>query len=170
MDLSKGLTPEEGKWNNQDLKLTIQWYTSSGHTAMPKNKEGLILRYRETCCRIVPTYQYDAGVTEAAPRQAVATDSYSNPNLTATPHKNFAAAALQDEPAALAPAPIPALGTEAEITLSLGNEADTEDQTTASATILALDHAARTIRPKCDTEDDTEDDTPLPPALNCATP
>jgi hypothetical protein len=41
--LSKGPTPEEGKWNNQDRKVMIHWYKKAGDTAMPKTKEGLIL-------------------------------------------------------------------------------------------------------------------------------
>jgi hypothetical protein len=63
--LSKGPTPEEGKWNNQDLKAIIQFYKRAGDMAMPKNKEGLLLRYRKTCGCIV-TYQ-DADVTGVTP-------------------------------------------------------------------------------------------------------
>jgi hypothetical protein len=104
-----------------------------GHN--PKNKEGLLLRYRETCCSDVATYRNDAGVTAVAPHQAVTTASHSNPYTTVIPETNFAAAVLQDEPADLAPAPAlgneaeitPALGNEAEITPALGNEAETED-------------------------------------------
>jgi hypothetical protein len=43
--LSKGTTPKEGKCNNQDLKVMIQWYKMAGDMAMPKNKEGLLLRH-----------------------------------------------------------------------------------------------------------------------------
>jgi hypothetical protein len=119
--LSKGPAPAEGKWNNQDLKVVIRWYQRAGHMEMPKNKEGLLLRYRKTCCRIVPTYRGDDGVTDAAPGQAVATASHLNPNSTATPQKNFAVTVLHDEPAALAPAL--ALGTESEITPTIGTAA-----------------------------------------------
>jgi hypothetical protein len=67
----------EGTWNNHDLQVMIQWYKRTGEMEMPKNKEGLLLRYRETRGRVVPsTYQ------EAAPRQAVATASRLNPNDT----------------------------------------------------------------------------------------
>jgi hypothetical protein len=120
--LSKGPTPIEGKWKNQDLKFMIHWYKRVGDMAMPKNKEGLLLRHRETCGRAVPTYREDDGGTDAAPRQAVATASHRNPKST---QKNFAAAALQEEPAVLAPAP--ALGTDTKIT------AETKDRAAASA-------------------------------------
>jgi hypothetical protein len=125
---------------------------------MPKNKEGLLLHYLETCGRIVPTYQ------EPALLQGVATDSRPNPNSTAGTQKNFAAAALEDGPTALAPAlaSAPGFGTEADITHYIGTAAETQYGTAA---IFALDPAARTSRPKYDTEDDTQ----LPPALTCAT-
>jgi hypothetical protein len=51
--LAKGATPETGKWNNRDLKVIIQWFKRDGDKAMPKNKEGLLLRYRETHTRVV---------------------------------------------------------------------------------------------------------------------
>jgi hypothetical protein len=40
--LAKGSTPEAGKWNNHDLKVTIQWFKHDGDKAMPKN--------RKACC------------------------------------------------------------------------------------------------------------------------
>jgi hypothetical protein len=132
--------PHPWKWNTQDIKVMNQWYKRAGDMAMSKNKEGLLLCYCEICSRVVPTYREDDGVSAAAPHQAVATDSRSNPNSTAGTQKNFAAAVLQDEPAALDPNR--ALGTETEITPTLGTEAKTEDRTTAVATILALDPAA----------------------------
>jgi hypothetical protein len=51
--LAEGATPETGKWNNHDLKVMIQWFKRYGDKAMPKNKEGLLLRYRETHTRVV---------------------------------------------------------------------------------------------------------------------
>jgi hypothetical protein len=51
--LAKGATPETGKWNNHDLKVMIQWFKHDGDKAMPKNKEGLFLRYRETHTHVV---------------------------------------------------------------------------------------------------------------------
>jgi hypothetical protein len=51
--LSKGPTLEEGNWNNQEIKFMIQWYKRVGCMAMSKNKEGLLLRYGETCGRVV---------------------------------------------------------------------------------------------------------------------
>jgi hypothetical protein len=51
--LAKGVTPETGKWNNHDLKVMIQWFKRNGDKSIPKNKEGLLLRYRETHTRVV---------------------------------------------------------------------------------------------------------------------
>jgi hypothetical protein len=148
--LSKGPTPEEGKWNNQDLKVVLQSYKRAGDMAIPKYKEGVLLRYVETCGRVV-TYQ-DAVVTDVDSRLV-------NPNSTVTTQKNFAAAALEEEPPALDPALVP---THVHGVI-INNE--TEDRIAASAAILALDPAARTGRP----QDDTEEDTTLPPALTRAT-
>jgi hypothetical protein len=50
---NKGATPASGKWNNTYLKVMIQWFKRDGDKAMPKNKEGLLLRYRETHTRVV---------------------------------------------------------------------------------------------------------------------
>jgi hypothetical protein len=36
-----------------DLKVMIQWSKHDGDKAMPKNKEGLLLRYRETRTHVV---------------------------------------------------------------------------------------------------------------------
>jgi hypothetical protein len=36
--LAKGATPEAGKWNKYDLKVTIQWFKRNGDKAMPNNK------------------------------------------------------------------------------------------------------------------------------------
>jgi hypothetical protein len=46
--LAKGVTPETGKWNNHDLKVMIQWFKRDGDKAIPKNKKGFLMRYRET--------------------------------------------------------------------------------------------------------------------------
>jgi hypothetical protein len=51
--LGKGATPETGKWNNHDLNVMIQCFKRDGDKSMPKNKEGLLLRYRETHTRVV---------------------------------------------------------------------------------------------------------------------
>jgi hypothetical protein len=51
--LAKGATPETGKWNNHDLKVMTQWFKRDGDKAMPKNKEGLFMRYRVTHTRVV---------------------------------------------------------------------------------------------------------------------
>jgi hypothetical protein len=44
--IQKGPDPQAGKWNNHDLKVMIQWYKRADDGAMPKHKEGLLLRYR----------------------------------------------------------------------------------------------------------------------------
>jgi hypothetical protein len=46
--LTKGATPAEGKWNNNDLKVMIQWFKRDGDKAMPNNRDGPILWYCET--------------------------------------------------------------------------------------------------------------------------
>jgi hypothetical protein len=46
--LGKGTTPAAGKWNNTGLNVISQWFKRDGNKAMPKNKEGIILRYHET--------------------------------------------------------------------------------------------------------------------------
>jgi hypothetical protein len=49
--LAKGQAPSEGRWKNTELKVMIQWYKRDGDKAMSKNKDGLLLRYRETHTR-----------------------------------------------------------------------------------------------------------------------
>jgi hypothetical protein len=46
--LAKRATSKAGKLNNYDLKVMIQWLKCDGDKAMPNNKEGLLLCYRET--------------------------------------------------------------------------------------------------------------------------
>jgi hypothetical protein len=46
MVLAKGATPAEGKWNNNDIKVMIQWFKRDGDKSMPKNKDGFLLRYQ----------------------------------------------------------------------------------------------------------------------------
>jgi hypothetical protein len=48
MMLVKGASPAEGKWNNNDLKVRIQCFKRYCDKAMPKNKDGFLLRYLET--------------------------------------------------------------------------------------------------------------------------
>jgi hypothetical protein len=68
MVLSKGATSAEGKWNNNDLKVMIQWFKRYGDKSMPKNKDGLLLRYRETHTQVVRTYpHYNAAAAPVAP-------------------------------------------------------------------------------------------------------
>jgi hypothetical protein len=67
--LTKGSTPEAGKWEHCDLEVMIEWFRRDGDKSMPNNKEGL-LRYRKTHTHTVHdggTYQYDdvaAAVTD----------------------------------------------------------------------------------------------------------
>jgi hypothetical protein len=51
--LGKWATPAAGKWNNTDPKVMIKWFKRDDDNAMPKNKEGILLRYRETHTRVV---------------------------------------------------------------------------------------------------------------------
>jgi hypothetical protein len=86
--LAKGQAPTEGKWNNTDLKVMIQWYKRDGDKAMSKNKDGLLLRYRETHTRVVddtstyPREDMEAAVALAAAATTVAT-THSLPRLSA---------------------------------------------------------------------------------------
>jgi hypothetical protein len=67
MVLRKGATPAEGKWNNNELKVMTQWFKRYGDKSMPKNKDGLLLRYRETHTRVVRTHLHeDAAAAPAA--------------------------------------------------------------------------------------------------------
>jgi hypothetical protein len=72
--LGKGSTPAAGKWNNTDLKVMIQWFKRDGDNAMPKKKEGLLLRYRKThTCVVDGTTTYPREDVEAAVALVVAT-------------------------------------------------------------------------------------------------
>ena len=82
----------------------IQWYKRAGDGPMPKNKEGMLLRYRETCGRVM-TGSYAPFVTDP-----VTSTSSSRPRpLPRVPtmnqlnQKNYAAAVLApvQEPEAL---------------------------------------------------------------------
>jgi hypothetical protein len=131
--LSKGPRSEKSKCNNQDLKVVIKWYKRAGDMAMPKNKEGLLLSYLETCGHVV-TYK-DPGFTDVDPRPR-----QGNPNSTVTTHKNFAAAALEEGPSNIAPALAPTLVPTPDHGGMINDK--TKDRNAASAAILALDPAA----------------------------
>jgi hypothetical protein len=65
--LEKGATPEAGKLINHDLKVMIQWFKRDGDKAMPTNKEGFMLRYRETHTHVVQgTYPHKAAASASA--------------------------------------------------------------------------------------------------------
>jgi hypothetical protein len=77
--LAKGATPAEGNWNNNDPKVMIQWFKHDGDRATPKNKDGLLLWYRETHTHGAATYPHEdvqaaaATVADATPTATVAT-------------------------------------------------------------------------------------------------
>jgi hypothetical protein len=58
MVLAKGRTLDAGKWNNTDLKVMLHWCKREGDKAMPKNKDGLLLRCQETCTLVVAAFTY----------------------------------------------------------------------------------------------------------------
>jgi hypothetical protein len=84
--LRKGQDPQAGKLNNLDLKVMIQWYKKDGYGAMPKNKEGLLLRYCETCGRVMPG-SYIPVITITA--TSTPTDSDSRYRANPKPNLNF---------------------------------------------------------------------------------
>jgi hypothetical protein len=104
--LQKGPDPQAGKWNNHDLKVTIQWYKRDGGSPMPKNKEGLFLRYRKTCGRVMPGYYIQftlAASTYIPTASASCSRVHKNTiNLNLNP-KKIAAAILAPIPRAQAP-------------------------------------------------------------------
>jgi hypothetical protein len=96
----KGRDPHAGKWNNLDLKVMIQWYKRDGDGAMAKNKEGLLLRNRDTRGRVMPgSYVPFTHHFVAATFNPMASDSRyrvnTEMNLNA---KNFATAVLAPVP------------------------------------------------------------------------
>jgi hypothetical protein len=98
--LGKGPTPAAGKWNNTDLKVTIQWFKRDGDKATPKNKEGLILRYRETHTHVVDdTSTYPHEELDAAVALVASTVETVAPSATCT----TAAAAVSHTTARSAP-------------------------------------------------------------------
>jgi hypothetical protein len=46
-------------WNNKDLKVTIQWLKRGRYKTMRKNKDGVLLWYREMHTPGVATYRHD---------------------------------------------------------------------------------------------------------------
>jgi hypothetical protein len=80
--------------NNNDIKVMIQWFKRDGDKAMPKKKDGLLLRYRETHTRVVTTYPHeDAAVTPATTAAVAASRSTHD-------QKTFARAAAVNPAAA----------------------------------------------------------------------
>jgi hypothetical protein len=53
--------------NNRDLKVMIQWFKRDADKVMPKNKEGLLICYRETHTHVLQgTNPYEDVATAAA--------------------------------------------------------------------------------------------------------
>jgi hypothetical protein len=87
--LAKGQTSLEGRWNNTDLKVMIQWYKRDGDKAMPKNKDGLLLRYQETHTRVVDdtsTYPHEDVEADVALETAatIVAITHFRPRMSAT--------------------------------------------------------------------------------------
>jgi hypothetical protein len=107
--LTKGATPETGKWNNHDLKVMIQWFKRDGDKAMSKNKEGLLLRYRKTHTRVVHggkgAYPHEdvATVAADASRFAFSPTSQQNTKAFAVAAAGFQAAVHVHPPNHVAP-------------------------------------------------------------------
>jgi hypothetical protein len=110
--IKKGPDPQAGKWNNRDLKVMIQWYKRAGDGTMPKNKEGLLLGYRETCCRAMPGSYVPITLSTATSTPMDSASHYCVHSTTTTTlnPKNFAAAVLAPIPEALEPAAAPIAG------------------------------------------------------------
>jgi hypothetical protein len=111
--IQKGPDPQAGKWKNHDLKVMIQWYKRAGDSAMPKNKEGLLLRYRETCGHIMPG-SYVPITLATSTSNPMASDSRCCVHIATTTTlnpKNFAAAVLAPIPEALEPVAAPISGS-----------------------------------------------------------
>jgi hypothetical protein len=111
--IQKWPDPRAGKWNNHDLKVMIQWYKRADDGAMPKNKEGLLLRYRKTCGRVMPG-SYVPITIATATSTPMASPSRSCVHSTTTTNlnpKNFTAAVLAPIPEALEPAAAPISGS-----------------------------------------------------------
>jgi hypothetical protein len=120
--LAKGSTSETGKWNKHDLKVMIQWFKHDDDKAMPKNKEGLLLHYRETHTRVVKenrgAYPHEDMVAAvAAPvddASNFAFDSTNQPN-----NKACAVAAAGSQAAAYVPPPTHVAPKVADTTTSI---------------------------------------------------
>jgi hypothetical protein len=69
----KGPTPVEGKWNNTDLKVIIQWFKRDGDKAMTKNKEGLLLQFQTHTHVIDDTSTYPHEEVDAAVALVIST-------------------------------------------------------------------------------------------------
>jgi hypothetical protein len=122
-----------GKWNNHDLKVMIQWFKCDGDKAMPKNKEGLLLRHRKTHTRVVHgdigTYPYEDVAAAVADASRFAFSSTSQQNT-----KAFAVAAAGYQAAVRVPPPN-------HVALSV---AATNTSIVAAAGAIAVDSATST--------------------------
>jgi hypothetical protein len=107
-----------GKWNNHDLKVMIQWFKRDGDKAMPKNKEDLLLCYRETHTRILHddrgTYLHEDVAAAIADTSHFAFSSTSQQNT-----KAFAVAAAGSQDDAYVPPPTHVAPSVANTTTSI---------------------------------------------------
>jgi hypothetical protein len=105
--------PQADKWNNHELKVMIKWYKRAGDGAMPKNKEGLLLRYRNSCAHVMPGYYVPITLATSAsiPLASASRSCVHSTTTTTLNTNNFYAAVLAPIHKALEPAAAPIAGS-----------------------------------------------------------
>jgi hypothetical protein len=105
--------PQAGKWNNHDLKVMIQWYKRDGEGAIPKNKEGLLLRYHETCGRVMlgSYVPITLATATSTPMDSACLSCVHSTTTTTSNPNNFSSAVLAPIPGAIEPAAAPIAGS-----------------------------------------------------------
>jgi hypothetical protein len=147
--LVKGAKPETGQWSNHDLKVMIQWFKRDGDKAMPKNKEGLLLRYRETHTRVVHgdrgTYPHeDVSAAVAYPSCfAFSPTSQQNTKALAVAAAGYQAAAHVPPPTRVAPS-VAATNTNSIIAAAGNIAVDLATSTAIGAIVVDLAPAVPT--------------------------
>jgi hypothetical protein len=98
--IQKGPDPQAGKSKIHDIKVMIQWYKRAGDGTMPKNKEGLLLPYRETCGRVMQGSYVPIKLSTATSTPMASASRYCVHSTTTTTlkPKNVAAAVLAPIP------------------------------------------------------------------------
>jgi hypothetical protein len=89
----------------------IQWYKRAGDGPMPKNKEGLLLRYRETCGCVMPGSYVPITLATVTSTPVASRSRVRSTTATTLNPKNFSAAVLTPIPEALEPAAAPIAGS-----------------------------------------------------------